>query len=139
MHTFVLQDWITIRGQSGTQGQTITQSQQDWLDLSPFQDVFFWVIVTETTPTGASNGLNLIFETSPTDDEALFQSLLGGGATPTPAISNIQASPTPTIIKLPMLSATVPLARYLRWKLTGPASTWDVTMRIVVAANSPGM
>jgi hypothetical protein len=51
----------------------------------------------------------------------------------------LTVSNTPAIVKLPMLTATVPLARFLRWRLTGPATTWDVTMRIVIAANSPGM
>lgn len=132
MHTFVLQEWTTIRGTTGTYGQTIVQSERDWLDLSPFQDLFAWVDVREVT--GA--GVNLFFETSPTEDDNFFISMLGAG---TAAISNVAPTTTPTVIKLPMLVAAVPLARYLRWKLTGPASTWDLTMRIVVAANSPGM
>jgi hypothetical protein len=39
-----------------------------------------------------------------------------------------------------MLSATVPLARYVRWQLTvGGAASYDATFRIMVAANSPGL
>jgi hypothetical protein len=136
MYTYVLQDWTTIRGSggtAGTPGASVVQNQDDWLDLSPFQDVFFWVDVRESLGT-----VLLYLDTSPTDDEALFQPLTGVG---TAAIANLSGviSSTPTILKLPMLSATVPIARYLRWRLTSTSTPWDATFRIVVAANSPGM
>jgi hypothetical protein len=136
MHTFVLQDWTTIRGFTGTNGQTIVQTERDWLDLSPFQDLFAWVDVREVTVGGGS--VSLFLDTSPTEDENFFQSMTGAtsvtGAALTPSL-------TPVVAKLPMLTATVPLARYLRWRLQNTSSTgaWDVTMRVVVAANSPGM
>lgn len=133
MHTFVLQDWVTIQGSGSGAGNQIIQTAEDWLDLSPFQDVFFWIAVSEVT---ASSTINLFFDTSPTDDESLFQSMTGTG---TPAITPLVASSSPAVIKLPMLSATVPLSRYLRWRLTSSTMNWNTTMRIVVAANSPGM
>ena len=138
MHTFVLQDWTTIRGTlaatSSNLASYITQNESEWLDLSPYQDVFFWVAIAEVTAPGM---VSLYLETSPTEDEALFQSIAGSG---TAAISGLTASATPVVLKYPMLSAAIPIARYLRWKL-GCASSgpWDATMRIVVAANSPGM
>jgi len=140
MHTFVLQDWITIRGYSTTAGPplppglSITQNAADWIDLSPFQDVFFWVTVSEVL--GAST-VSLFLETAPTADDALFQPLAGVG---TASISGLVASATPVVLKYPMLSAPIPISRYLRWRLTNSvAATWDATFRIVVAANSPGM
>ena len=139
MHTFVLQEWTTIRGASGGTGNpglTIVQSERGWLDLSPFQDLFAWVDVRETTP-GVTSNINLFFDTSPTEDENFFVSMTGVNV---PVISGLVAATTPVIIKLPMLTAAVPLARFLRWRLFSTVSqTWDVTMRIVVAANSPGM
>lgn len=132
MHTFVLQEWTTIRGSGSGSGVTIPQSEMGWLDLSPFQDLYAWVDVREVT----NSPVALFFETSPTEDDNFFVSMTGTG---TAAIASLAAATTPTIVKLPMLTTTVPLSRYLRWKLSGPASTWDVTMRIVVAANSPGM
>ena len=138
MHTFVLQDWITISGKNGTgAGGSIVQSASDWLDLAPFQDLFAWVAVSEIT-TGSGGRVDLYLETAPSDDESLFQSMTGAAV---PAIQGLAASSTPTVVKLPMLTAAVPLSRLLRWRLAnGSASnTWDVTMRIVVAANSPGM
>jgi hypothetical protein len=132
MHTFVLQEWTTIRGASSGSGLTIVQSERDWLDLSPFQDLFAWVDVREVT--GAN--VNLFFDTSPTEDENFFVSMTGA----TSVTGGVLAAATnPVIAKLPMLTATVPLSRYLRWRLTSTTGTWDVTMRIVVAANSPGM
>jgi len=129
MHTFVLQDWTTIRG---TSNNTIAQGEKGWLDLSPFQDLFAWVDVRELTSTPS-----LFFDTSPTEDENFFVSMTG--ATNVTGGSSLVVATSPAIVKLPMLTATVPLARYLRWRLVGPAAAWDVTMRIVVAANSPGM
>lgn len=126
MHSYVLQEWTTIRGQLGGSGQTIVQTERDWLDLSPFQDVFFWVDCREVT-----GAVSIQFETSPAPDDSLFQLVT--------TATMLAAGPAPTIVKAPMLSATTPLSRFLRWKLTGPASTWDATFRVLVAANSPGM
>lgn len=134
MHTFVLQDWTTIRGQSGgtgNPGQNIAQGERGWIDLSPFQDLFAWVDVREVTGT-----VSLFLETAPTEDENFFVSMTGVGVA---AIGTLTAAIAPTIIKLPMLTAAIPLSRYLRWRLSTASTPWDVTMRIVVAANSPGM
>lgn len=129
MHSYVLQDWTTIRGQSGGSGQTIVQTERDWLDLTPFQDVFFWVDCREMT--GTAGTVTIQFETSPTSDENLFQ--------PVMTATVLGASANPTIVKAPMLSASVPLSRYLRWKLISSSTPWDATFRVLVAANSPGM
>jgi hypothetical protein len=125
LHAFVLQEWTTIR--SG--GATVTQSEQEWLDLEPYQDVTFWLQVSEvsgsTTPT-------LTYQTSPTLDEPIFQAMTTGLA--------LAASASPVVTQVFMLSATVPLARYVRWQLTvGGAASYDATFRIMVAANSPGL
>ena len=137
MHTFVLQEWTTIRGASSGSGLTIVQSERGWLDLSPFQDLFAWVDVREVT--AGTGSLALFFDTSPTEDENLFVSMTSGASGVTGGA--LVASSTPVIVKLPMLTAAVPLSRFLRWRLvySSPSATWDVTMRIVVAANSPGM
>jgi hypothetical protein len=128
MQCFVLQDWITIRGASQASPVAIPQAEQGWLDLTPFQDVFFWLEVRQvlgSTPT-------ITFETSPTADETLFRPIVGA--------VTVQAGPNPVIVKAPMSTALVPVARFVRWKLLGPVSTlWDVTFRVVIAANSPGM
>jgi len=43
--------------------------------------------------------------------------------------------PLENVLRAIMLGSTVPLARYLRWKITGPAAAWETTFRAIVAAN----
>lgn len=124
MHTFILQDWTTIRGSV----TTVTQGEAGWLDLTPFQDLVFWIDCREesTSPT-------LTVQTSPTKDETLF----------TPMFSAITLSSNTTpVIKPALMSAGTstnpPVARYIRWQLASGTTTWDATFRILVAANSPG-
>jgi hypothetical protein len=42
MDSFILQDRTTVRGSTGV---TITQGEHEWLDLSPYEDVVFWLLV----------------------------------------------------------------------------------------------
>jgi hypothetical protein len=122
MHSFILQDWTTIRG--GTGATTVTQGENSWLDLTPYQDIVLWVDVRE-----ASGTPTITFQTSPTKDESLFQNIVTG----TSMVNN-----QVTAVKALMSGATVPLARYLRWQING-TPTWDSTFRVFLAANSPGM
>jgi hypothetical protein len=131
MHGFILQDWTTIRG--GGSVTTITQQETDWLDLSPYQDVVFWIDVKETTNNSTAGGSpTLYLQTSPTLDDVFFQSMATG--------VTMVAAAAPTVLALLMASATttVPVARYVRWQIVG-TTTWDATFRIALAANSPGM
>jgi hypothetical protein len=63
MHTFILQDWTTIRG--SVTGATVIQQETEWLDLGPYQDVVFWVDVRE-----ASGNPVLTLQTAPFKDES---------------------------------------------------------------------
>ena len=129
MHSFILADWTAVAGVAQTGGSTVTQDETGWLDLAAFQDVVIYLDCREATPT--SPGPTIAFETSPAKDNGLFQALASTG---------LAASPAPTVLRALMLSSTVPLARYLRWKITGPSgAAWDATFRVLVAANSPGM
>ncbi len=56
MHALVLQDWTTIRGSSTN---TVTQGADQWLDMTAFQDVQFWLDVREVTLGGATESLNI--------------------------------------------------------------------------------
>jgi hypothetical protein len=127
MDSFVLEDWTTIRGAANI---TVTQGESSWLDLGPYEDVVFWLLCSE-----AGSGVpSLLYQTSPTKDEAFFaaQTLGMNGS----AIA-LAASSTPIITPVLAWSAPFPLARYVRWQILGPGSTFDVTMRIVVAAVAP--
>jgi hypothetical protein len=123
MHSFVLQDYTTIRG--GTGASTITQGEAGWLDLSAYQDVIFYIDTREATGSPT-----IYFQTSPTKDESLFTAMVSGG-------TGLSAG-TVTAVKALMSGATVPVARYVRWQIIG-APTWDATFRVLIAANSPGM
>lgn len=124
MHTFVLTDWITVRGSNNT----VTQSESEWLDLTQYEDVTFWIDVKEVT--GAAVTLNI--QTSPTRDEAFFAAAN--------LYQNTALAPTatPVVSKVTMSAAAVPIARYLRWQLTSANAPFDATFRIFVSANAPG-
>ena len=123
MDSFVLEDWCTIRGQAST---TVTQGESGWLDLSPYEDVVFWLLVSEVTSTPT-----LIFQTAPTKDEAFFSAqtlgMTGVGIT-------LTAASTPIVVPVLAWNALFPLARYVRWQLIPSSSAFDVTMRILVSA-----
>ena len=128
MYSFLLQDWVTIRGASSV--ATVIQSEDCWLDLTSFQDVVAWLDVKNVTTSGAS--ILLAYQSAATKDESLFLaitsalSVAGTGLTVTPMIKDLTSTP---------------LARWLRWRLSisgSPTATWDVTFRIFVAANTLG-
>ncbi len=125
MHTFVLQDWITVRGASGI---NITQSESEWLDLTQYEDLTLWIDCKEITGTTVT--INI--ETSPTKDDTLFSAMYAATLTTT------LVSPSTAAAKILMSSATVPVARYVRWKLVAPAAAYDATFRVFISANAPG-
>jgi len=58
LDSFLLQDWITISGQSS--GTPITQSESNWLDLAEYDDVVFYTDVRTAQGT-----VLLAFQTAP--------------------------------------------------------------------------
>lgn len=116
-----LQPWLTIRGpDSGT----LIQDQDSWLDLQDYDDLVIWYEVADQ-----SNVDGLAVETAPVLDETMFVSVisLGVGVTSGPRLETAM-----------LASATVPLARYLRWKVTGRiGSSFSLTFRIWVVASRP--
>ncbi len=126
MYAMVLQDWVTISG-VGT-GSTI-QTEPDWLDMTPFQDLVAWLDVRDAT-----SGTTLFLETAPSRDDNLFVSMNTGGYLLNPIISS-----TPLVASLLMGQATVPIAALLRWRISGVVGTWSTTFRIIVSGNAPGL
>ncbi len=118
MKCFLLQDFITIR--STTAVATITQSEPGWLDLAAFRDVVFWLDAREQ-----SGSMQLTYQTAVAKDDSLFTNVAiltpATGVTVTPILQDVAAAP---------------LARWLRWQLSGASA--DLTFRIWVAANKPG-
>ena len=124
MHSFILQDWITIRG---TTSNNVIQGESSYLDLAPYQDITFYLDVREVSATPAS----LQYQTAPIRDEVLFQSMM---ATPITL-----SAPSTTVTHVPITTAACPIARFVRWQLLGPAAAWDVTFRVLAAATALGL
>jgi hypothetical protein len=123
---FLLQPLITVRGNASTSGQSITQDVGGWLDVGDAVDLAWGAQVTAVTqPTGGTVTLNL--ETAPNKDDASFMPIIPPVALQTGSGGKSVLTPT-----------TVPLARWLRWRLSVPGGStgiWDVTMRIEVATS----
>ena len=98
-----LQPWTTLTASSGI--TSITQDQDQWLDLTPFSDVAVWI--EGVIPTGT-----LYLETSPTLDEANFQPIC-------PRINTGTGASAVTVVRSARCATAVPLARWLRWRLAG--------------------
>jgi hypothetical protein len=126
MRAFVLQDWVTIRG--GTTVTSIIQMEANYAQMDAFQDVVFWLQVSENTTSGGTVTMN--YETAPIKDESLFTAMgtkAINGAAMTPAITSVIAA-----------TATTPVARWVRWRLVGSGTftaAWDVTFRLLLVAN----
>jgi hypothetical protein len=123
MQPIIMQDWTTIRGAAST---TVIQSQADWILTAPFQDISFYLDVREFGVAG----ITLAYETCPGRDDVLFRAM-------TPALTIAGTSVVVTNI-FASVAANTPVSHWTRWKLTGPASTWDVTFRIMAAGNVIG-
>jgi len=139
MKSFILADWTTVRGQSASPASQVTQDETGWLDLEQYSDIVIYLDVREVSPGGAS-AVTFYFETAPSKDDprdtngnpTFFQALASSAL--------VSASSTTIVLRALMLTASVPLARYVRWRVVGPASAlWDATFRAIVAANGPAL
>lgn len=132
MYGYLLQDWITIRGSQT--GVPIIQSEADWMSFQPYQDIVFWLEVKSYTGGGLTS-VTLDYETAPAKDESLFAKMI--------TTANITAALALARQDKVLLAQnpTVPLARWVRWKLTPNgtvSSEWGITFRIHCAANAVG-
>lgn len=121
----LMTDWITIQG-TGT--SPFVQERANWLDLATCGDVTFWLEVRAIT-NPSSGALALSYETSPSTDESLFDSMVSSitmALTSTPTITKVRLADNPQ----------TPLARFVRWRVEGSAAgNWSVTFRIFMMAN----
>jgi len=140
MRSFTLADWTTIRGQGTSSGSPsqVTQDETLWLDLEEHSDVVIYLDVSEVTAPGGT--VTFFFETAPSKDDPrdpttnaplFFQTLA--------SVALSAATSSTVVLRALMSTATVPLARYLRWRAAGPTGmpnpTWDATFRALVSAN----
>ena len=136
MHSFLLQDIVTIKGTSAN--TSIAQVEHEYLDLEAYQDFTGWVEVFALDAGGA--GLpTLWLETAPLKDNALFVPQ-GGSQTRVPLSVGVLTGRN--VMNAPMFDnlgrLQIPTARWLRWRLDifVASSNWSVTFRIHVAAHS---
>jgi hypothetical protein len=123
VESFVLQDWVTIRGAVGV--ASVTQGADSWLDITDHEDLVFYVEVK-----GLTNAPVMNYQTSPTRQEATFLPLV----TPFTMTSGLRTDAAL------FAYALTPPARQVRWKLTSSNTglIFDATFRIFVAAYSLG-
>jgi hypothetical protein len=125
MIVYPLQDYINIRSDSGV--SSVTQNESGWLDLAGFQDIVAFLEVKEFS--GATT-ISILYQTSPSKDESLWANMT----------VSIALAAGLTTTKLLKDSATVPLARFVRWQLsaTGISGSWDAYFRVWLACNRAG-
>jgi hypothetical protein len=129
MYCFVMQAWTTIRGQSTV--TTINQTENCWLDLSPYQDIVAWLDCKEVSAGTGGTNVQIAYQTAPTKDDSLFVSVV--------AAANVATGVATTIMLKDVVAN--PLGRWLRWQLTvtgSPSTAWDATFRVFIAANIVG-
>jgi hypothetical protein len=124
MLPILAQDWVTVKNATST--SPITQSEPGWLELRPYQHLVTWLEVTEVSTSSGS--LFIAFETAPSKDESLFQSM-------NDTTIAIPAGVTTTV--LTKEAALSPLSRWFRWRLfpTGGVTTWDITFRLWITVD----
>ena len=130
MYGYLLQDWVTIRGTQAN--ATVIQSEVDWLSLQPYQDVVFWLDV-KSIALGGLTSITLDYETAPAKDENLFVKMI--------TTTNLTAATSRQDKVLLAQNPTVPLARWVRWKLTPngtPTGEYGICFRVYCAANAVG-
>lgn len=140
MHHFVLQDFVTIR--SAFNIVNVTQSEHGWIDLGGYQDLFAWIDVREVSFATGGTQINVFLQTAPIRDEYLFITMEQAPLAVTAALT------APSVRKMIANQSNngtgtpYPVSRFLRWQLNAPgtltAGTWDITFRIICAANAMG-
>jgi hypothetical protein len=129
MHSLLLQNWITVLGQSTI--AVVTQTETEWLDLRGYQDIVAWTEVKEFTPSSGLSIPAILYQTAPTKDDTLFFNMT--------AQAQVQLGVTTTLMLKPSGAGFPPCARWLRWQLSMSGGlAWDVTFRIWIAANRIG-
>ena len=110
-----LTDWITLRGASSA--DVVIQSVRDWVDAQGYADAVFYLAVRDY-----SGSPTVHYQTSPTEDEVFWDDMATEAVTST----------TSQLAKVLFSSASVPLARFVRYKVTATGA-WTLTFKIGIA------
>lgn len=136
MRSFILCDWTTVGGQTASPPSQITQDESGWLDLEEYSDVVIYLDVRSFT-----GAITVFLETAPSRDDprdsngspTYFQTIASQALAVGTAITNT------FVLRVLMATATVPLARFLRWRVgSTDGNAWDITFRAMIAANPQG-
>jgi hypothetical protein len=117
-HEFQAQKWTTLFGGAG---KSVAAPMNAIVDLELYRDVVMFVEVADV-----SASTTLFYDTAPTCDEKFFS-----GMTSLTATVGVTATP------IRYDTATIPLARYLRWRWQASAA-WHATFRIWASAKPCG-
>lgn len=117
MEASLLQDWITINGRDGV--LSLPQSAHTYLDIGRHEDLVFYLDVRNV-----SGGPNIAYETSPTQQDASFLSM----------VAAVPLAVGTRVDRVMFATAAVPPARYVRWRLSVGAGNWSATFRVWLAA-----
>ena len=110
----MLQQWLTVGGAVSVVG---LQGEDHYLDLGAYRDIVVYPEIGFST-----SGTTLAVQTSPIKDGAMFSNMASWVPTGTGTL-------TPAVVQF--ASSSVPLARYVRWRISN-SSAWSVTFRIWV-------
>jgi hypothetical protein len=119
MRGVCLTEWRTVDGYNPITEAAVpafSQAESGWVDVGDCEDVIIFLEVKEAT------GSSLVYQTCPTKDDASFQPLF-------PAFTLV---PGTRIDRVLASYAFVPVARYVRWQISG-SGDYDATFRIHLA------
>lgn len=126
-----LQDWITIAGNNNV----VIQNEQDWAEIPDAQDAAFYLDLANASSTAATN---IDLQTSPTRDDGFF----AGTVSANPYVARFPVTNLSFGVQALQFvrwaggSATTPLARFLRWRVTFPSGgITSVTFRLWCSFN----
>jgi len=119
-------EWTTLRASADI--SLITQARSKYVDLADYDDVVLYLEVRE-----ADGSAQISWQTSPTADDGSFVTLLDG----IDLASLVGAGPR--VDRFLAGYSSPPLARYLRWQLTGNADgSWGACFRVTLGGHAPG-
>jgi len=119
----VMQELTHVRGLARA---TTIQSETDWLDLEPYEDLKVSVWCTQATTTDA--GTTLTISTAPAPQQNLFQSM--GAVTLVPN--------SLSTLTFKYATAAVPLSRFIRWSVVHATQSYTAQFYVVIAASKRG-
>jgi hypothetical protein len=130
--TIVMQDLVTVAIDVAGTAIQVTQPEDNWVDLGPYQDLGLATYISEQgyqTSSGGAAG-SLLLQSSPLKEDAAFSNLVTINANTTPSYWSSPAN-------FHLSSGSNTFFRWARWRLVGPTANGTAawTFRIVLMVN----